>query len=99
MKMALDQPKSSTNPQGFCLDTLITLVEQGPVWDGDVPSKSGRDELIAQGYAIRVVNKGEDGFTAATYKGRDLYCRYYGGDTLKQAKTKRLQMRDQLRIG
>lgn len=23
-------------------DTLIALVEQGPLWDGDVPSKTGR---------------------------------------------------------
>ena len=54
-------------------DTLIALVEQGPLWDGDVPSKTGRDSLLARGLAVRVVVKGEDGWQAATYAGRDAY--------------------------
>ena len=58
---------------GAQLDTLIGLVERGPLWDGDVPSKSGRDDLIDMGLAVRVVAKGADGYTAATYKGRDAY--------------------------
>lgn len=37
-----------TNMTGAEKDTLIALVEQGPLWDGDVPSKVGRDALIAQ---------------------------------------------------
>ena len=41
-------------------DTLIALVEQGPLWDGDVPSKHGRDLLLAHGLAVRVVVKGEE---------------------------------------
>ena len=36
-------------------DTLIALVERGPLWDCDVPSKHGRDLLLAHGLAVRVV--------------------------------------------
>lgn len=76
-------------------DTLIALVEQGPLWDGDVPSKVGRDALIAQGLAVRVVVKGEDGWQAATYAGRDAYKALYPGpdgaaDTIKEASANRM---------
>lgn len=79
-------------------DTLIALVEQGPLWDGDVPSKTGRDALISQGLAVRVVVKGEDGWQAATYAGRDLYKALYPGpdgtaDTIKEAKVNRTMHR------
>ena len=39
--------------RGAELDTLIALVEQGPLWDGDLPSKTGRDCLIERGLAVR----------------------------------------------
>ncbi len=79
-------------------DTLIALVEQGPLWDGDVPSKTGRDALMAQGLAVRVVVKGEDGWQAATYAGRDAYKALYPGpdgpaDTIREAKVNRLTRR------
>lgn len=79
-------------------ETLIALVEQGPLWDGDVPSKAGRDALIAQGLAVRVVVKGDDGWQAATYAGRDAYKALYPGpdgaaDTIKEAKVNRLTRR------
>lgn len=79
-------------------ETLIALVEQGPLWDGDVPSKTGRDALLAQGLAVRVVVKGEDGWQAATYAGRDAYREMLPGpdgpaDTIKEAKVNRLTRR------
>lgn len=75
---------------GGQIDTLVALVENGPCWDGDVPSKSARDELIDLGLAIRVVVKGEDGHTAATYAGRDVYCKHFGNmDTIAQSKAYR----------
>lgn len=79
---------------GAEIDTLIALVEQGPLWDGDVPSKAGRDALIAAGLAVRVVVKGEDGWQAATYVGRDVYKTLFPGpdgpaDTIKEAKVNR----------
>jgi hypothetical protein len=83
---------------GAEIDTLIALVERGPLWDGDVPSKAGRDSLIAQGLAVRVVVKGEDGWQAATYAGRDAYRALYPGpdgqaDTINEAKINRAMKR------
>lgn len=66
-------------------DTLIALIERGPLFDGDVPSKVERDELLESGLAVRVVVSGEDGFTAATYSGRDAYTKMYSGSTVAEA--------------
>jgi hypothetical protein len=82
---------------GAELDTLVALVERGPLWDGDVPSKSGRDSLIDSGLAVRVVVNGEDGWQAATYAGRDTYKAHFCGpdgpaDTIGEARVNR-QMR------
>lgn len=74
-------------------ETLIGLVERGPLWDGDVPSKAGRDSLLEKGLAIRVVVKGEDGFTAATYGGRDKYKQLFNGDTIREAMAGRQSLR------
>jgi hypothetical protein len=59
---------------GAAKDTLICLCKNGPTWDGDVPSKAGRDELLAKGLAAKIVLKGnEQGYQAATYKGSHTY--------------------------
>jgi len=83
--MPFEQPKSNENRDGFCFDTLIALVERGPVQDGNIPSKSGRDALIERGYAVRVINNGEEGFTAVTPLGAQLYINHVGGGSLKEA--------------
>lgn len=54
-------------------DTFICAFLHGPLFDGDVPSKSGRDALLADGFIAKVVVKGNDGYNACTYKGRNLY--------------------------
>lgn len=54
-------------------DTLITAYQDGPVWDGDVPSKSSRDQLIEEGYLVRVVSKGQWGYCACTCRGATAY--------------------------
>jgi hypothetical protein len=75
---------------GAEMDTLIALVEAGPLWDGDVPSKSGRDCLIGRGLAVRVVVKGQDGYTAATYAGKGAYKAHYDdADTISEATATR----------
>lgn len=51
------------------IDTLIAAHNHGPLFDGDVPSKSGRDSLLASHCIAKVVVKGEDGFNACTHKG------------------------------
>lgn len=66
-------------------DTLIALVLKGPLSDGDLPSKSARDSLIEKGLAMRVMCKGEDGYQAATYEGRDVYNKRYCGNVNQPA--------------
>lgn len=46
-------------------DTLRGLVENGPLFDGDVPSKSERDTLMEVGLCFKGVVKGENGFNVA----------------------------------
>lgn len=49
------------------LHEQLKQLVNGPVWDGDVISKSNRGELFDLGLAIRVCCNGETGFTGATY--------------------------------
>lgn len=96
MSTANEQQAAPLN--GAEIDTLVALVEAGPLWDGDLPSKAGRDSLIARGLAVRVVVRGEDGWQAATYAGRDAYLAHYPGpdgpaDTIREAKINRTLMR------
>lgn len=59
---------------GAAKDTLVCLCRHGPTWDGDVPSKAGRDELIEKAMAAKIVLKNnEQGYQAATYKGSHVY--------------------------
>lgn len=53
-------------------EALFQLVKRGPVWDGDVISKSDRDALLDVGACAKVYNLGRDGFNAATYFGGSL---------------------------
>lgn len=72
------------------LESLLFLIEKGPVDDGDVPSKSTRDDLVDWGYVARVRVNNQDGFNAATYKGRNKFCEFYGVDTMNEAYERRL---------
>ncbi|MBB3142799.1 hypothetical protein [Halomonas organivorans] len=53
-------------------DVLRCCHSEGPVRDGDVPSKAHRDDLLEVGAIAKVVVRGEDGFNACTYRGREL---------------------------
>lgn len=58
----------------FCLtsvhrETLAQLLYQGPVWDGNIVSKSHRDDLMEWGLATRCCYMGETGYATATYRG------------------------------
>lgn len=60
---------------GSAKDTLCALHTAGPLWDGDVPSKSGRDELLKKKLAAKIIVKNEEGYQACTYRGhRVLRC-------------------------
>lgn len=54
-------------------ETLRALLKHGPLFDGDVPSKRGRDGLLEKELAVKIIVKGSDGYQAATYLGRDVF--------------------------
>lgn len=54
-------------------DCICASFEKGPLFDGDVPSKTGRDALVEMGYMAHIVVKGQDGYNACTYKGASAY--------------------------
>lgn len=54
-------------------DTLRAAWTCGPLDDGDVPSKNARDTLVQDGFMVRVVVRGEQGYNACTYKGHAAY--------------------------
>jgi hypothetical protein len=80
--MAVPEPFIMTRVQ---LEVLQHAIEQGPIEDGDLISKSTRDELVAKGYIARIRVKGEEGFNAATYAGRYMFCQHFGTETLSDA--------------
>jgi hypothetical protein len=45
-------------------DTMWCLFKHGPTWDGNLPSKSERDDLVAKGWVER-----EDGWQWLTKEG------------------------------
>jgi hypothetical protein len=51
------------------LKVQLSQLVRGPVWDGDVISKSHRGVLFEMDIAIRVCCKGEQGYTGAKYIG------------------------------
>lgn len=58
---------------------LIPQLKQladGPIWDGDIISKSDRGELFDMGIAIRVCCKGEQGYTGAKYIAHTILYEY-----------------------
>jgi len=54
-------------------EQLKHLTMDGPLWDGDICSKTARDDLIDWSLAVRVAVKGEQGYTAATYRGYNVH--------------------------
>lgn len=55
------------------IDTIVCAFEKGPLFDGDVPSKSARNQLVVDGLMAHVVVKGEDGYNACTHSGAWAY--------------------------
>lgn len=48
-----DKLKTLRPLSGGAIDTLWCLFRNGPTWDGNVPSKSGRDDLHERGLIDR----------------------------------------------
>jgi hypothetical protein len=51
------------------LEVLDALFKRGPLEHGDLPSKTGRDDLLFVGFATSCVVKGKDGYNALTQDG------------------------------
>ncbi len=45
--------KLSPQLSGAEREVLWCLFKHGPTWDGDIPSKSGRTELVSKGYVAQ----------------------------------------------
>lgn len=61
-------PKNLNSKIGYdsaTLDVAFQLFQHGMVWDGDLASKSARDYLVQNGYAVRA-----EGYQALTGKGK-----------------------------
>lgn len=54
-------------------EVLKQLLFKGPVFDGDISSKSARNALLTLGLAVRCCFKGEQGYTAASYRGGSVF--------------------------
>lgn len=64
--------EKATKLSDAAYDTLMALYKSGPLSDGDVPSKVGRNELLELGLANKAVVRGEDGYQVCSYSGRDV---------------------------
>lgn len=65
--------KGHVDMSGAMIDTLVALVERGPVYIGNIPSKAGRLDLIRADLALA-----DDDYTAATTLGREVYIELWG---------------------
>lgn len=84
-----DRPIDTEILHGGWAETIIALVENGPLDDGDIPSKAARDELIHRGFATKAIVNQQEAGNLATYRGRDLYKQLVDAPTMKEAIAKR----------
>lgn len=62
---------------GYIVDAFQQALRSGPLADGDLVSKAGRDFLLEEGLMTKVLVNGEQGYQALTYKAFDLKRIYY----------------------
>lgn len=67
-------------------ETLMQLVRHGPVYDGDIVSKTSRDLLMEIGLASRAIVSGEQGYTVSTYRGWRVAASQNVAESLKPIK-------------
>ena len=80
--------KSSTSVTLTCseIDTLVALVERGPLHDRDLPSTVGKNGLLTLGFAAQQVINHDYGYYAATIEGKDWYTDRYKVNNIKDCK-------------
>ena len=69
---AIDAILLAKETKQHALDTLSAIIKRGPLFDGDLPSKSERNWLLDKELISKVVVKGEQGYQAANYLGWDV---------------------------
>jgi hypothetical protein len=84
-----DRPIETNNLESGWTETLIALIERGPVDDGDIPSKRARDSLLHHGFACKAIVHQQEAGNLATYRGRELYKQLVDAPSLKEAIAKR----------
>lgn len=62
---------------GYIVDAFQQALRAGPLADGDLLSKAGRDFLLEEGLMTKILVNGEQGYQALTYKAFDLKRIYY----------------------
>lgn len=88
----LVRSKMSQVLTGAEIDTLVALVERGPLRDGDIPSKAGRNGLHSLHYAAQVIiNQDTSYFWVATTKGLEWYLNKFGADNIQDARFNRIR--------
>ena len=75
---------------GAEIDTLIAIVERGPLRDGGLPSKVGRNGLLSSGLIAQVVIDKDYWFYAATPSGLEWYLTRYKADNIRDGKDNRI---------
>jgi hypothetical protein len=65
---------------GGAISTLKACYSVGPLDDGYVPSKSGRDDLRSLDFVAKIIVKGVTGYDACTQKG------YWAAEMLRIAE-------------
>ena len=99
----------------FTADAVVSLkalYNSSPLLDGDIPSKAGLYKLIENGYASKIIVKGQDGYNACTYKGAIAYkvvkcinaevagdiCLYFNGYNKTSRDDKILKLLNEIKI-
>lgn len=68
------------------IETLSSIVEEGPFHENRIPSKDSMQALNKLGLTNEIVFTGQAGYQAATYLGRDVYMKRFGAETIQDAK-------------
>lgn len=71
--------------------TLMMLVEDGPVETDALPSFPSAIFLARAGWAVDILMRGEIGFYAATQEGMFAYCKLLEVDSVAEGRLKRHQ--------
>ena len=75
---------------GAEIATLVAAVERGPLRAGGLPSKVGRDGLLALRFIAEVVIDKDYWYYAATPKGLEWYLKRYKAENIRDARDNRI---------